>query len=149
MLWAAQVVSPLAFEVASLRPQGVGVVARSLRSLIAEAYQPEALYRRYAYNAEHTYPNRLKPPASPARASWANLRKGVRVMANLVLRVGLLADYRHVFWRMAAPLLREGRIEDVIRVGLVAHHLITFARKAAEGAHNASFYSSNNRRLAW
>ena len=126
-----------------------GDVVAAWRHCIAEAYQPEALYRRYAYNVEHTYPNRLKPPASPARASWANLRKGVRVMANLVLRVGLLADYRHVFWRMAAPLLREGRIEDVIRVGLVAHHLITFARKAAEGAHNASFYSSNNRRLAW
>jgi len=126
-----------------------GEVVAAWRHCISEAYQPEALYRRYAYNVEHTYPNRLKPPASPARASWANVRKGIRVMANLVLRVGLLADYRDVFWRMAAPLLREGRIEDVIRVGLAAHHLITFARKAAEGAHNASFYSSNSRRPAW
>jgi len=125
-----------------------GDVVAAWRHCIAEAYRPDALYRRYAHNVEHTYPNRLKPPASPARASWVNVRKGIRVMANLVLRVGLLADYRDIFWRMAAPLVREGRIEDVIRVGLVAHHLITFARKAAEGAHNASFYSSNDRRLA-
>jgi radical SAM superfamily enzyme YgiQ (UPF0313 family) len=32
-------------------------------------------------------------------------------------------------------------IERVISVGLVAHHLITFARQASAGAQNASFYS--------
>jgi hopanoid C-2 methylase len=42
---------------------------------------------------------------------------------------------------MAWPLLREGRVEDLIHVGLVAHHLITFARQAAAGSQNASFYS--------
>jgi hypothetical protein len=56
------------------------------------------------------------------------------------------ADYRAHFWRLAVPLLRQGRIEDVIRVGLVAHHLITFARDAAIGKENASFYSSKPRR---
>ena len=117
-------------------------VLDSWRRLIAEAYAPEALYRRFAYNVAHTYPNRIKPPASPQRASWANLRKGMRIMANLLLRVGVLADYRREFWRMALPLLRAGRIEDLIHVGLVAHHLITFARDAAAGAQNASFYSA-------
>ena len=52
---------------------------------------------------------------------------------ELLLRVGLVADYRGTFWRMALPLLRQGRIEDVIRVGLVAHHLITFARDGGAG----------------
>ena len=121
-------------------------VVATWRSCVGEIYRPEALYRRFAHNLVHTYPNRIKPPASPARASWANVRKGLRIMANLVLRVGIAADYRATFWRMAWPLLRVGRIEDAIHVGLVAHHLITFARQAASGAQNASFYSAKSRR---
>ena len=66
-------------------------------------------------------------------------------MTNLMLRVGLAADYRRVFWRMAWPLLRAGRVEDVIHIGLVAHHLITFARDAVAGKQNASFYSAKAR----
>lgn len=118
------------------------------RRCIAEIYSPEELYRRFAWNVEHTYPNRIRPPASPQRASWANLRRAARIMANLLLRIGLAADYRGTFWRMAKPLLRQGRIEDVIHVGLVAHHLITFARAAALGEQNASFYSQKLRRRA-
>lgn len=120
-------------------------VVAGWRQVTSAAYRPEALYRRFAYNVEHTYPNRIKPPASPQRASWANMRKGLRIMANLLLRAGLLADYRRAFWHMAWPLLRAGRIEDVIHVGLVAHHLITFARQAAAGQQNASFYSAKTR----
>ena len=118
------------------------------RHCIAETYDPEELYRRFAWNVAHTYPNRIRPPVSPQRASWANLRKAVRILANLMLRAGLVADYRGTFWRMAGPLLRRGRIEDVIRVGLVAHHLITFSRKAAQGEENASFYSAKQSRRA-
>ena len=120
-------------------------MSASWRRIIAAIYAPEALYRRFAHNAEHTYRNRIKPPASPQRASWANIRKGLRIMANLLLRAGVRADYRGDFWRMAWPLLRQGRIEDVIHVGLVAHHLITFSRDAAAGNQNASFYSSKAR----
>jgi len=120
-------------------------VVAGWRRVVAEAYAPETLYRRFAHNVAHTYPKRLKLPASAQRASWANMRKGLRIMSNLLLRAGVLADYRRVFWRMAWPLLRQGRIEDVIHVGLVAHHLITFAREAAAGEQNASFYSAKQR----
>jgi radical SAM superfamily enzyme YgiQ (UPF0313 family) len=123
-------------------------VVESWRRCVAEIYEPEELYRRFAWNIEHTYPNRIRPPASPQRASWSNIGKGVRIMANLLLRVGLLADYRATFWEMARPLLRAGRIEDVIHVALVAHHLITFARDAAQGEQNASFYSAKLSRRA-
>ncbi len=112
------------------------------RDCIAAAYEPKELYRRFAWNAAHTYPNRIRPPASPRRASWANLHRAGRIMANLLLHAGLIADYRSDFWRLAGPLLRQGRIEDVIRVGLVAHHLISFSRDAARGEQNASFYSA-------
>ena len=120
-------------------------VVRSWRDCIGEIYRPEEIYRRFDYNVINTFPNRIKPPASPARASWANIRRGLRIMANLFLRVGVLADYRRIFWDMAKPLLREGRIEDMIHVSLVAHHLISFARAAASGEQNASFYSSKER----
>ncbi len=116
------------------------------RNCIAEIYHPEELYRRFAWNVEHTYPNRIRPPASPQRASWGNLRKAAQILSKLTLRVGIMADYRATFWRMAKPLLRQGRIEDVIHVGLVAHHLITFAREAVLGGQNASFYSAKLRR---
>jgi radical SAM superfamily enzyme YgiQ (UPF0313 family) len=117
-------------------------VVDAWRHCIREVYRPAELYRRFAWNVVHTYPNRIRPPVSPRRASWANLRKAARILAGLSLHAGIRADYRGHFWRMALPLLRQGRIEDVIRVGLVAHHLITFARQAALGRENASFYST-------
>jgi radical SAM superfamily enzyme YgiQ (UPF0313 family) len=120
-------------------------VVAGWRRVVAEAYQPEALYRRFAYNVERTYPNRINPPASPQRASWANIRKAMRIMANVLVRVGLLGSYRRVFWDMASPLLRAGRVEDMLHVAMVAHHLITFARDAAAGRQNASFYSAKLR----
>jgi len=123
-------------------------VVEMWRNCIAEIYRPEELYRRFAWNVEHTYRNRIRPPTSPQRASWSNLRKAARIMANLLLRVGLLSDYRATFWDMARPLLREGRIEEMIHVALVAHHLITFARDAAQGEQNASFYSAKLSRRA-
>ncbi|MFI4987319.1 MAG: B12-binding domain-containing radical SAM protein [Alphaproteobacteria bacterium] len=116
-------------------------VVSEWRQCMAIAYEPKELYRRFAYHVEHTYPKRIKPPASPQRASWSNIRKGIRIMTNLLLRVGLFADYRATFWEMAWPLLKAGRIEDVIHVGLVAHHLIAFTRHAVKGRANASFYS--------
>jgi radical SAM superfamily enzyme YgiQ (UPF0313 family) len=112
------------------------------RRCMMEAYAPERIYSRFAYNTVHTYPNRIKPPASPARLTWANIGRGLGILARLLVKVGLFSDYRATFWRLAGPLLRAGRIEDVIHVGVVAHHLVTFARSAAEGRQNASFYSA-------
>jgi len=120
-------------------------VVEMWRRCMAEAYAPERVYRRFAYNAAHTYPNRIKPPASPARASRANVIRGLGILARLLVKVGLLSDYRATFWALAGPLLRAGRIEDVIHVGVVAHHLISFARSATSGRQNASFYSERVR----
>lgn len=120
-------------------------VVQMWRNCIAEAYEAEALYDRFAYNLERTYPNRIKPPASPQRASLVNIGRGLRIMANVLLRVGITASYRRVFWRTAWPLLRAKRIEDLIHVALVAHHLISFTQDALCGRHNASFYSANVR----
>ncbi|MBC8121782.1 MAG: B12-binding domain-containing radical SAM protein [Gemmatimonadaceae bacterium] len=111
------------------------------RRCITTAYDPEFLYERFAYNQQHTYPNRIAVPNSPQRASWANIRKGLTIMSNVLLRIGLLGPYRETFWKMAKPALRSGNIETLIHIALVGHHLITFARECAEGTESAAFYS--------
>jgi hypothetical protein len=115
------------------------------RRCITTAYEPEFLYQRFAYNLEHTYPNRIKVPNSPARTSKANIRKGLIILSNIFLRVGLLSHYRKTFWKMAYPKLKAGKIEKLVHVGLVAHHLIKFAAECAKGEESASFYSQKLR----
>jgi radical SAM superfamily enzyme YgiQ (UPF0313 family) len=117
-------------------------VISAWKQLIATAYSPEAVYERFAWNLTHTYPNRAPRPRNSARVSWSNVGRGMRIMANILVKIGIASDYRTTFWRTALPLLQQGRIEEVIHVGLVAHHLITFTREALAGKHNASYYSS-------
>ncbi len=111
------------------------------RRCIAIAYEPEFLYQRFAYNVKHTYANRIKLPHTSARASWPNIRKGLTILINLLMRAGLFSDYRKTFWKMALPALKSGDIENLIGVGLVSHHLIQFARECTQGYESASFYS--------
>ena len=115
-------------------------VLNNWRRSIRHAYTPEAIYRRFAWNAEHTYVNRIALPLSRARLNPGNLRRAIGIMARLLVHVGLFGDYRRNFWRMAWPALRAGRIEELIHIGIVAHHMITFARACAKGRENASFF---------
>jgi radical SAM superfamily enzyme YgiQ (UPF0313 family) len=108
---------------------------------IRHAFTPEAIYQRFAWNAKHTYPNRITPPLSRARLNPANLRRAILIITKLLVRVGIFGDYRATFWRMAWPALCAGRIEELIHVGIVAHHMISFARACAEGRENASFFA--------
>lgn len=121
-------------------------VVEMWRRCITTAYEPEFLYQRFAYNIEHTYPNRIKVPNSPARTSWANIRKGLTMLTNILLRVGVFGNYRKTFWKMAKPALKAGNIEGLIHVGLVGHHLIQFAAECATGEESASFYSQKIRK---
>lgn len=112
---------------------------------ITEAYRPEALYDRFLYNLQHTYPNRIPVPHSPARLAPSNIRKGLTYLSNLLWRVGLWGDYRETFWKLAKPAFQTGNIEAVIHAGLVGHHLIQFARECSRGDESASFYSQKLR----
>jgi hopanoid C-2 methylase len=125
-----------------------GEVLDDWRRAIRHAYRPEAIYSRFAWQSRHTYPNRIRPPASRARLSRRNLRRAVIIVAKLLARIGLFADYRRLFWRMALAALRRGRIEELIQVGLVSHHMIGFARECAEGRQNASFYADRPKPVA-
>jgi hopanoid C-2 methylase len=108
---------------------------------VAHAYAPAAIYARFAWNLRHTYPNRLTPPLSRARLNRRNLRRAAVILAKLVWRIGVLADYRLVFWRFAAATLRGGRLDQFIAAALVSHHMITFARECGEGRQRAAFYA--------
>jgi hopanoid C-2 methylase len=108
---------------------------------ITTAYDPEYLYERFMHQMEHTYPNRIAVPNSKARLSYQNIKKGLCIIANLVIKIGILGRYRATFWKMAKPAFKRGDIEGIIHVGLVAHHLIEFARECNDGAEAAAFYS--------
>ena len=122
-------------------------VVEMWRRCISTAYEPEFLYQRFAYNIEHTYCNRIEVPNSPARVSWSNIRKGLTLLGNILLRVGVFSHYRETFWKMAKPALKTGDIENLIHIGLVGHHLIQFAAECAKGEESASFYSQKVRQL--
>jgi radical SAM superfamily enzyme YgiQ (UPF0313 family) len=112
------------------------------RRTFSTAFSPEAIYRRFAYNQQHTYPNRVAiPPAG--KISLANIYRGFSTLAKLMVRVGIFSNYRRIFWRMAWPCLKQLDIEDVIHVSLVAHHMISYAREAEAGFQSAAFYSPN------
>jgi len=61
--------------------------------------------------------------------------------------VGVRGDYRWVFWKFVLRRLARGEIEPILSMGLVAHHLITFAREACAGQRSASHYSAKVRTL--
>ena len=73
--------------------------------------------------------------------SWPNIRRGLIMLRNIFWKVGVLGDYRRVFWKFALGRLRHGDIEGLIGSTMIAHHLIMFARAASVGQQNASNYS--------
>jgi radical SAM superfamily enzyme YgiQ (UPF0313 family) len=111
------------------------------RRCITAAYTPEAVYARFAHNIAHTFSRRLQYPTNPQRASWANIGRGLGILARLAWRVGVRGHYRRTFWRLAWPTLRAGDIEPLIHAAVVSHHLIEFTRDALQGLGEASFYA--------
>jgi radical SAM superfamily enzyme YgiQ (UPF0313 family) len=129
-------------NVSFLRPYDE--VVANWRRCIAHAYEPERLYARFAHQLRATYANRLAT-SGKARLTAANLRRGATLFLNLLLRVGLFADYRRAFWRVAWQAIKRGQIEQLFGIGFTSYHLIEFTREALRGDQNASFYSARAR----
>jgi hopanoid C-2 methylase len=108
------------------------------------AYNPERLYARFRHQIEATYANRFAAPAK-GRLTKSNLKRGATLLFNLVVRLGIFADYRRPFWRMAWQAVKRGEIEALFGVGFISYHLIEFSREALRGDQNASFYSARAR----
>jgi hopanoid C-2 methylase len=111
------------------------------RRCIVAAYEPEALYARFAHQVAHTFGRRRSFPTSPQRASWENVRLGLGILARVLWRIGVLGEYRRTFWRLAWPALKAGRLEALIHVAVVSHHLIEFTRDCVRGLGELSFYA--------
>jgi radical SAM superfamily enzyme YgiQ (UPF0313 family) len=114
------------------------------RRCVEYAYDPVRLYARFTHQVAATYANRLVTPPR-ARLTRANLKRGLTLFSNLLVRVGLLADYRRPFWRMARQAIKRGQIDALFGVGFISYHLIEFSREALRGRQNASFYSARAR----
>jgi radical SAM superfamily enzyme YgiQ (UPF0313 family) len=111
------------------------------RKCIEAAYEPHAIYGRYAYQQRHTFRNRPWYPMDPRRLAPHNVRRGLGIFARLFWRLGVGSSYRAAFWRMAARTLGRGRFEEFVQSAVVSHHLIEFARQCLAGMPEPSFYA--------
>ena len=116
-------------------------VVRNWQRVIGHVFDPKYLYARYAYNAKHTYPNRIKPKNPLSQATWYNVTRALGIFRRILWRVGVQSDYRREFWKMAWTELRQGNVETMFQVAMVAHHLITYARECTQGKMQSSNYS--------
>lgn len=116
-------------------------VLRKWQEVIGYVYRPEKLYARYNHNALHTFPNRVQPKNPLKQATLSNIRRAVRIFSRLMWHVGIGSDYRHLFWDMAWRELKQGNVENVFAIAIVAHHLITYSRECTEGKMQSSNYS--------
>jgi radical SAM superfamily enzyme YgiQ (UPF0313 family) len=120
-------------------------VIATWRRVIAEVYEPRRLHERFRWQTHATFPNRL-PVRGPVDLDL--VRFGLGLLARVAWKVGMRADYRRVFWEVARPLAMQGRIEEVVHLALVAHHLIRFSRECMRGDGEASFYADPGRGAA-
>lgn len=132
-------------NVAFKRPYA-DVVGGWLRA-IAHAYEPERLFERFRHQVEATYRHRFQQPPR-GKLTLYNVWFGLVLAFNILVRIGIMSDYRRAFWRAALPALRRGQIDAVLSMGFVARHLIAFSREALRGEQNASFYSARERAAA-
>ena len=117
-------------------------VVTDWRRVIGHIFSPEQLYARYQYNIEHTYPHRLGPAKPWKQATPKNLLRALSILRRIVWRVGIRGNYRRQFWKMAIAQARQGNIENIFQVAMVAHHLITYAQECISGAMQSSNYSA-------
>ncbi len=115
------------------------------KGVIGAAFEPKALYERYATQARKTYPNRRAPKHPIRQATPRNLVRAVSIFARLVWQVGIKSDYRGEFWGMFWTQLRAGKIENIFQIAMVAHHLINYSRDCVSGRTQASNYTHRNR----
>lgn len=111
------------------------------RHVIAQLYEPSALYGRFHAQCQTTYTRRTARRNNLRQLTVRNLRRAVRIMSRMIWYIGLRGNYRREFWKMFWARLRKGEIETLFHVVIVSHHLITYAREAVSGKMQASNYS--------
>jgi radical SAM superfamily enzyme YgiQ (UPF0313 family) len=120
-------------------------VTRMWYDVVTTAYTPESLFARFRHQTLHTFPNRNLQRPKP---SLALVRYALSIIGRVLWHCGIAADWRRQFWDLCWPLLRQGRIDEVIHIGVVAYHLLRFTRDIRDGRWEASFYADPNRTSA-
>jgi radical SAM superfamily enzyme YgiQ (UPF0313 family) len=120
-------------------------VVANWRRVIAGAYEPKAIYQRYATQARKTYPHRYRHKHPLRLATPRNLHRACSMLSRLIWHAGLQSNYRAEFWSMFWTQLRQGRIENIFQIAMVAHHLINYARDCVAGRTHASNYTKRIR----
>jgi radical SAM superfamily enzyme YgiQ (UPF0313 family) len=117
-------------------------VVANWKHVIRETYEPRNIYARYAAQAKRTYLHRKRPVRPLDQLTWPNLRRAIEIFSRTAWRVGVCSDYRKEFWEMTRRELRQGNVESVFQIAMVAHHLITFGRECLTRDVQASAYSA-------
>ena len=120
-------------------------VVANWKRVIRETYEPRKIYERYATQAKRTYLHRKRPVRPLDQLTWPNLRRAIEIFSRIAWRVGICSDYRREFWKMTRRELRQGNVESVFQIAMVAHHLITFGRECLTRDVQASAYSARGR----
>jgi hopanoid C-2 methylase len=126
-------------NIAFLEPRAI--VVERWRRVITHLYEPANLYQRFLTQALHTYPKRPARSHGWQQLTWRNVRRALRILSRILWHVGLRSDYRRHFWRMFWTLIRQGELEAIFHITVVAHHLIAYTREALQGKGQASNYS--------
>jgi hypothetical protein len=85
-------------------------VVASWKHAMAVAYAPEKVYARYQYQCDNVYVRRVKMPVPDEMKTWPNIRRGLVMLRNIFWKVGVLGDYRRVFWKFALGRIKRGLI---------------------------------------
>jgi radical SAM superfamily enzyme YgiQ (UPF0313 family) len=120
-------------------------VVANWKRVIRETYEPQKIYERYAAQAKRTYLHRKRPVRPLDQLTWPNLRRAIEIFSRTAWRVGICSDYRKEFWKMTRRELRQGNVESVFQIAMVAHHLITFGRECLTRDVQTSAYSARRR----
>jgi hypothetical protein len=67
------------------------------------------------------------------------------MLTRLIWLAGPRSHYRAEFWSMFWTQLRQGKIENIFQIAMVAHHLISYARDCVAGRTHASNYTKRIR----
>jgi radical SAM superfamily enzyme YgiQ (UPF0313 family) len=116
------------------------VVVDQWRKVVEHVFEPENLHARYRHNIVHTYPNRKKVPLI-SQVNVRNMHIALHSVVSIFVKLGLGANYKPAFWKMAFELLKHGRIDHLIYIATMGHHLITYGQEVKDGRARACNYT--------
>ncbi len=116
-------------------------LVKNWKRVIHEIYDAEALYARYMYQVEKTFPHQAKKTQPLKHLTARNLSRAIDIALRILWYVGINSPYKKHFWKMAWSQLKVGNIENIFQISMVAHHLITYGADCVNGKVQASNYS--------